>query len=73
MESMKRKSLSEELRDAVRKSGRSGYDIAKEMNVAPSTLHRFMHGQSGLSQALLDRLADAIDAHVVVGPKRKDD
>jgi transcriptional regulator with XRE-family HTH domain len=69
---MKRIALSEEIRNAVRRSGRSGYDIAKEMNIAPSTLHRFVHGESGLSLALLDRLADVLDLHVTVGRKRKD-
>jgi plasmid maintenance system antidote protein VapI len=68
---MARKPISEEIRDAVRESGRSGYDIAKHMNVAPSTLHRFMHGQCGLSMALLDRLAEVLDLHVKVGHQRK--
>jgi plasmid maintenance system antidote protein VapI len=68
---MKRIPLSDQIRQAVRESGRSGYDIAKEMNVAPSTLHRFVHGTSGLSQELLDRLADALDLHVIVGTRRK--
>jgi transcriptional regulator with XRE-family HTH domain len=69
---MIRTPFSEEIRDAVRKSGRTHYDLAKAMNVAPSTVYRFAHGESGLSMALLDRLADALDLHVVVGRKRKD-
>jgi len=69
---MRRKAFSQQLRDAVRKSGRTGYDIAKEMNVAPSTIHRFVHGESGLSLAILDRLAEALDLHVTLGGKRKD-
>lgn len=67
---MSRIPLSDELREAIRRSGRTGYDIAKEMNVAPSTLHRFVHGESGLSLALLDRLAEALDLHITVGRKR---
>ena len=43
------------------------------MNVVPSTLHRFVHGESGLSQELLDRLAEELDLHVSVGRKRKDE
>ena len=32
-----------------------------------------MHGESGLSQELLDRLAEELDLHVSVGRKRKDE
>jgi transcriptional regulator with XRE-family HTH domain len=69
---MKRKTFSEQIREAVQVSGRTGYDISKEMNVAPSTLHRFVHGESGLSLELLDRLAEALDLHVTVGHKQKE-
>jgi plasmid maintenance system antidote protein VapI len=72
MTSMRQKSFSEQIREAVLQSGRTGYDIAKEMNVAPSTLHRFVHNESGLSQELFDRLAEALDLHVTVGSKRKE-
>ena len=68
---MRRTPFSDEIREAVRKSGRTGYDVAKAMNVAPSTLHRFVHGQCGLSLALLDRLAEALDLHVVIGRKHR--
>jgi hypothetical protein len=64
---MRRKSFSDEIRDAVRRSGRSNYAIATEMNVCPSTLLRFAKGQTGLSLALLDRLAEVLDLHVTVG------
>jgi len=69
---MARKPLSEEIRDAIRRSGRSNYDMAREMNVAPSTLWRFAQGQCGISTEKLDKLAEALDLHVVVGSKRKD-
>jgi plasmid maintenance system antidote protein VapI len=71
MHNMSRTPFSDEIRDAVRQSGRTGYDIAKAMNVAPSTLHRFVHGQNGLSMDLLNRLAEALDLHVTVGRRRK--
>jgi transcriptional regulator with XRE-family HTH domain len=64
---MRRKPFSEEIRDAVRQSGRTNYDIAKAMNIAPSTLWRFVHGQCGMSIEKLDRLAEALDLHVAVG------
>jgi transcriptional regulator with XRE-family HTH domain len=68
---MRCKSLSDEIREAVRKSGRTSYDIARKMNVATSTVWRFAEGKSGLSLALLDRLADVLDLHVTIGQIRK--
>jgi plasmid maintenance system antidote protein VapI len=68
---MRRKPLSDEIREAVRRSGRTNYDIARQMRVAPPTIWRFTNGQSGLSLALLDRLAEAIDLHIVVGKQRR--
>ena len=68
---MERIPFSEQVRDAVRRSGRTNYDIAKSMNVDPSTLWRFVQGQTGISTEKLDRLADVLDLHVKVGHKRK--
>jgi hypothetical protein len=70
---MKRKPLSDEIREAIHKSGRSCYDVAWEMNVATSTVWRFAEGKSGLSLALLDRLAEVLDLHVIVGQKRREE
>jgi plasmid maintenance system antidote protein VapI len=70
---MERKLFSEQIRDAVRSSGRSAYDIARELNTATSTITRFIHGEIGLSMSMLDKLAEALDLHVVVGRKRKGD
>jgi plasmid maintenance system antidote protein VapI len=64
---MERKPFSDELRDAVRRSGRTIYDIAKAVGTPPSTIHRFVHGQAGLSLAMIDRLAEVLDLHVSVG------
>jgi plasmid maintenance system antidote protein VapI len=70
---MKPMSFSDEIRDAIRRSGRTGYDISKHMNIAPSTLHRFVHGQTGLSIKSLDKLAEVLDLHVRVGRNPKGD
>jgi plasmid maintenance system antidote protein VapI len=70
---MARKSFSDEIRDCFHRSGRTVYSVAAEMGVAPSTLHRFVHGQNGMSLALLDRLAEVLDMHATVEPKRKGD
>jgi hypothetical protein len=42
------------------------------MGVAHSTIWRFVEGRNGLSLALLDRLADAIDLHATIGLGRKE-
>jgi plasmid maintenance system antidote protein VapI len=67
---MKCTSFSDEIREAVRRSGRTGYDISKAMNIAPSTLHRFVHGTTGLSTVSLDKLAEVLDLHVRVSKGR---
>ena len=72
MYDMGRKPFTEQIREAIRHSGRTNYDIAKTMNVAPSTLWRFAQGECGMSVEKLDKLAEALDLHVVVGRKRKD-
>ena len=68
---MEKKSFTEQIREAIRQSGRTNYDIAKAMNVAPSTLWRFVQGECGISTEKLDKLAEALDLHVTVGRKRK--
>ena len=69
---MRRKSFTEELREAIRRSGRTYYDIAKEMRVATASVWRFGEGKAGMSTALLDRLVDVLDLHVTIGQKRKE-
>jgi transcriptional regulator with XRE-family HTH domain len=68
---MARKLFSEEIRDAIRRCRRTNYDLAREMNVAPSTLWRFTQGQCGISTEKLDKLAEVLDLHVVTGSTRK--
>lgn len=68
---MRSKSLSDEIREAVHNSGRTNYSLAAEMGISPSTLWRFSTSKGGLSLALLDRLAEILDLHVVIGPKAK--
>jgi ribosome-binding protein aMBF1 (putative translation factor) len=63
---MIRKAFSDEIREAVRASGRSCYDIARELNTATSTMTRFLNGEVGLSLAMLDKLAALLGLHCVV-------
>jgi hypothetical protein len=68
---MRRKSFTEELREAIRRSGRTYYDIAKEMRVATASVWWFGEGKAGMTTALLDRQAEVLDLHATIGTKRK--
>ena len=57
---MERKSFSDEFRDAIRQSGRSLYDLAREMNNAPGVLWKFAQGHGGISTEKLDKLAEVL-------------
>ena len=53
----KRKSkLSDQLRQAIERSGQSRYAICKALGLDQGQLSKFMHGERGLSLAALDRL-----------------
>lgn len=51
--------LSDQLRDAIRKSGWSIYRLSKESDVAPSVISRFLSG-TALTTDTLDRIAAAL-------------
>jgi hypothetical protein len=68
---MKRKSFSEEIRDAIRRSGRNNNNLSNAIKTNRSLLYRFMNYEKGLSTKTLDRLAEVLDLHVVTGPERK--
>lgn len=63
--------LSDQVRRAVRKCPLSQYRIAKELNVAESTISRFMTGNGGLSMEVLDHLADLIGLQITTKGKGK--
>jgi len=59
--------IGDKLREAIERSGRSRYRIAKETGVSQATLSRFMHGASmGTDNA--DRVADLLDLDLVGPP-----
>jgi hypothetical protein len=68
---MEPRSFSDEIREIVRSSEQSVYDLAREMAVAPSVVYRFLNG-AGMSTASLDRLSRVLDLHVTVGPRRNE-
>ena len=62
-------SITEQLREAMDKSGRSRYALSKETGIDGSTLHRFYYGLGNLSADGIDRLAEALGLELV--PKRR--
>ena len=61
----KRKTLSDELRDAVERSGLTRYAIWQETGIDQGTMSKFMAGNRGLSLESIDKLADLLGLHVV--------
>jgi transcriptional regulator with XRE-family HTH domain len=66
----RRLKLSDQIRRAVDASGLSRYRISKALNIAESTMSRFMSGQGGLSMDNLDALADLLDLDIKSGKHR---
>jgi predicted XRE-type DNA-binding protein len=64
---MERVKLSEQVRQAVRKSGLSCYAICKAIGMSQSVMSRFMNGKGGLLQDHLDALADVLRLDIVAG------
>jgi hypothetical protein len=63
--------FSDQLREAIRKSGHSRYAISKATGVYQSTLSRFMVGKSGLSVQNLDALCRFLQLDLQPRPKRR--
>jgi transcriptional regulator with XRE-family HTH domain len=59
--STKRKTrFSDQLRQAVDKSGLSRYEICKRAGLDQSVMHRFMHGTSGLRMVTIDAICEIL-------------
>jgi hypothetical protein len=52
--------LSEALRKAIRESGKSVYQIAKEADVSPIVISRFLSGERDIRLATADKMAEAL-------------
>ncbi|MEW6744681.1 MAG: helix-turn-helix transcriptional regulator [Planctomycetota bacterium] len=63
-------SFNDELRQAIRESGLTGYKLAKGMGVSQSVISRFLRG-AGLAAHNLDLVAAYLDLHVVRGGRHK--
>ena len=54
------KTISEQLREAIAKSGLSPYELAEASGVDRSVLSRFLNGRRSITLETLDRLADVL-------------
>ncbi len=69
--SKRRLALSEQIRRAVDASGMSRYRICKELDLAESTMSRFMTGKGGLSMESIDAVADLLDLNITSLRRRR--
>ena len=61
--------LIDQLREVIRKDGRSLNALGKESGVGSDRLSRFMTGKRGLSLEALDRLWRVLRLHIVAEPQ----
>ena len=59
-----RQSLSDELRQAVERSGVSRYSIWQQTGIDQGSLSKFMDGERGLALESIDKLADLLGLHI---------
>jgi transcriptional regulator with XRE-family HTH domain len=60
----KRVKLSEQIRQAIKNSGRTRREISEAAKVSESLMSRFMSGDSWLSEKYLDRIADVLNLNL---------
>jgi hypothetical protein len=60
-------SLSEDLRLAIRSSGKSVYQVAKAADVSPIVVSRFLSGQRDIRMETADRLAETLGLKLGTG------
>jgi DNA transposition AAA+ family ATPase len=65
-----RLSLSDELRQAVERSGVTRYSIWQQTGIDQGSLSKFMDGERGLGMESIDKLADLLGLHIVAKPAR---
>ena len=57
--------ISRQLRDAIRSSGRTYYDLGHHAQVDPSLVSRFVRGRRGLTTKSLDAIAGELGLRLV--------
>jgi transcriptional regulator with XRE-family HTH domain len=60
-------SIAESLKQAIRGSGRSVYQIAKESGIAQIVIARFLSGERDIRVATADKLARALNLQLAIG------
>lgn len=71
MPKKKRASLSDELRQAVERSGLSRYAIWQAVGIDQGSMSKFMAGERGLTLESIDKLAELLGLHIVAESERR--
>jgi DNA transposition AAA+ family ATPase len=66
-----RLSLSDELRQAIERSGMSRYSIWQQTGIDQGSLSKFMDGERGLSIESIDKLADLLGLHICAADAKR--
>lgn len=61
--------IPDQLRSIIRARDVSAYQLARDVDTAPSVITRFLNGERGLNLETFDRLADALGLKLVEGPR----
>jgi hypothetical protein len=64
-------SLTDQIREAVRRSELSDYEICRRTGINKASMSRFVNGHGGLSLANLDKLAELLDLRITTTRKGK--
>ena len=64
-----RLSLSDQLRQAIERSGVSRYSIWQQTGIDQGSLSKFMDGERGLGMESIDKLAELLGLHIVAKPE----
>jgi hypothetical protein len=59
-----RKPLSDELREAIERSGLSRYSIWQQTGIDQGSLSKFVDDERGLGMESIDKLADLLGLHI---------
>lgn len=61
--------IPDQLRGIIRARGLTAYELARQVETAPSVITRFLNGERGLTLDTFDRIADALNLKLVEGPR----
>ena len=70
---MGKKSFTDQMRGALKKSGKTRYSISQATGIPQGSLSRFVNGLAGLSPESLDKIADLLgwELHYKAAPAGK--